>query len=224
MRIGGIYKPNALFGSYLVGGGFFRRALRQPAAGRRADRDRSGGTSASAQGAVGAGLTPYPNLTVQTQAEFEKTQQAQVNQLLGLVYVLLALAVLIALIGIVNTLMLSVFERTHEIGLLRAVGMRRRQVRAMIRSEAVILSIFGAIIGLVLGTGLGVALSESLKTAGDHRHRRPLLEPGRLPGHRRAPRAGGGLLAGPPGRQARRPGGDRRRVTPWSRGALPEQA
>ena len=103
---------------------------------------------------------------MQTQAEFKKTQQAQVNQLLGIIYVLLALAVLIALIGIVNTLMLSVFEQTHEIGLLRAVGMRRRQVRAMIRSEAVILSIFGAIIGLLLGTGLGVALSAALKKQG----------------------------------------------------------
>jgi putative ABC transport system permease protein len=62
--------------------------------------------------------------------------------------------------------MLSVFERTHEIGLLRAVGMRRRQVRAMIRSEAVILSVFGAVIGIVVGTGLGVAFSDSLKQQG----------------------------------------------------------
>ena len=65
---------------------------------------------------------------------------------------------LIALIGIVNTLMLSVFERTHEIGLLRAVGMRRRQIRAMIRSESVILAVFGAVIGIIVGTGLGIAL------------------------------------------------------------------
>ena len=65
---------------------------------------------------------------------------------------------IIALIGIVNTLMLSVFERTHEIGLLRAVGMKRRQIRAMIRSESVILAVFGAIIGIVVGTGLGIAL------------------------------------------------------------------
>jgi putative ABC transport system permease protein len=62
--------------------------------------------------------------------------------------------------------MLSVFERTHEIGLLRAVGMRRRQVRAMIRSEAVILSIFGALIGIIVGTGLGIALAASLKQQG----------------------------------------------------------
>ena len=67
------------------------------------------------------------------------------------------------MIGIVNTLLLSVFERTHEIGLLRAVGMKRRQIRAMIRSEAVILALFGAVIGIVVGTGLGAALSHSLE-------------------------------------------------------------
>ena len=88
------------------------------------------------------------------------------NQLLGIVYALLGLAVIIAMIGIVNTLMLSVFERTHEIGLLRAVGMRRRQVRAMIRSESVILAVFGAVIGIVVGTAMGVALAWSLKAQG----------------------------------------------------------
>jgi len=67
---------------------------------------------------------------------------------------LLALAVLIALIGVVNTLMLSVFERTHELGLLRAIGMKRRQVRAMVRSESVIITLFGAVIGVIIGTAL----------------------------------------------------------------------
>jgi putative ABC transport system permease protein len=85
-----------------------------------------------------------------------------VNTLLGLVYALLALAVFIALIGIVNTLMLSVFERTREIGLLRAVGMKRRQIRAMVRSESVIIAVFGAVIGIVVGTGLGLALVSAL--------------------------------------------------------------
>ena len=98
-----------------------------------------------------------------TRAEFEKSQTSSVNQLIGLVYALVALAVLIALIGIVNTLMLSVFERTREIGLLPAVGMKGRQVRAMVRSESVVISVFGASVGIVIGTGLGVALVSSLK-------------------------------------------------------------
>ena len=105
-------------------------------------------------------------MQVQTRAQFEQSQTAQVNQLLGLVYALLGLAVIIALIGIVNTLMLSVFERTREIGLLRAVGMKRRQIRAMIRSESVILAVFGAVIGIVVGTGLGLALVSSLRSQG----------------------------------------------------------
>jgi putative ABC transport system permease protein len=90
-------------------------------------------------------------------------EKKQINELLGLIYVLLALAIVIALIGIVNTLMLSVFERTHEIGLLRAVGMKRRQVREMIRSESVIIALFGAVVGIVIGTLLGVALADSLR-------------------------------------------------------------
>ena len=126
---------------------------------------RTNGSGAVDQ-AVTSALAPYPNLQVQTRAQFEQAQVASVNQILGLVYVLLALAVLIALIGIVNTLMLSVFERTREIGLLRAVGMKRRQVRTMIRSEAVILAIFGAIIGIIVGTGMGIALVSSLKQQG----------------------------------------------------------
>ena len=138
MRVGGIFKPNALLGSYLVGDGFFLSHFDQPLP--VAVLLHTGGSTAGHHpGGHRPASSAYPNLKIQTRAEFEKSQQAQVNQLLGLVYALLALAVLIALIGIVNTLMLSVFERTHEIGLLRAVGMKRRQVRAMIRSESVIL-------------------------------------------------------------------------------------
>jgi putative ABC transport system permease protein len=122
--------------------------------------------STAVQNGVSRVLGAYPNVKVQTRAQFEQTQAQQINQLLGLIYALLALAVIIALIGIVNTLMLSVFERTHEIGLLRAVGMKRRQIRAMIRSESVILAVFGAIIGIVVGTGLGVALVASLRSQG----------------------------------------------------------
>jgi putative ABC transport system permease protein len=162
MRIGGTYQPNALTGKYLVGDAFFLAHFHNPLP--VAVLAKTG--SAGVQQAVARSLTAYPNVEVQSRAEFEATQTAQINKLLGIVYVLLALAVIIALIGIVNTLMLSVFERTHEIGLLRAVGMKRRQIRAMIRSESVILAVFGAVVGIVVGTGLGIALVSSLRSQG----------------------------------------------------------
>jgi putative ABC transport system permease protein len=165
MRIGGVFKPNALLGAFLVSDGFFLSHFTSPlpvAVLLRTDN----GSSTSTGAAVDSGLSAYSNLKIQTRAEFKKAQENQINQLLGLIYALLALAVIIALIGIVNTLMLSVFERTHEIGLLRAVGMKRRQIRAMIRSESVILSLFGAVIGVVVGTALGTAFAASLKQQG----------------------------------------------------------
>jgi putative ABC transport system permease protein len=164
LRIGGIFQPNALLGSYLVGDSYFLAHFDNPLP--VAVLLRTENEDPAVAKAVHSGLRPYANLKIQTRSAFEKSQQQQVNQLLGLIYALLALAVVIALIGIVNTLMLSVFERTHEIGLLRAVGMKRRQVRAMIRSESVILAIFGAIIGIVIGTALGTAFAESLKQQG----------------------------------------------------------
>jgi putative ABC transport system permease protein len=85
---------------------------------------------------------------------------------MGLVTVLLLLAVLIALLGIVNTLALSVFERTRELGMLRAVGMTRGQVRAMVRWESVVISVIGAILGAGLGIGLGLALTRALADQG----------------------------------------------------------
>lgn len=166
VRVGGIYKPNAVLGSFVVSDGFFfahYAAGTQPAVVLLGT---TSGASPATTAAITAALAPFANVKVETRAQFIATQQAQVNQILGLIYALLALAILIALIGIINTLLLSVFERTREIGLLRAVGMRRRQVRTMIRAEAVILAVFGGLIGVVLGTGLGVALSMSLKQEG----------------------------------------------------------
>jgi putative ABC transport system permease protein len=163
MRIGGIYQPNALAGKYLVGDGFFLAHYQNPLPG--AVLLKTNGSS-GVQSAVEHSLTAYPNVQVQSRAQFETSQKNMINKLLGLVYALLALAVIVALIGIVNTLMLSVFERTHEIGLLRAVGMKRRQIRAMIRSESVILAVFGAVIGIIVGTGLGIALVSSLRSQG----------------------------------------------------------
>ncbi len=163
LRVGGVYQANSLIGSYLVSNGVFLAHFSHPTVGAVLLATNGG---AGVEAAVTSALAGYPNVQVQTRAQFEQSQVSSVNQLLGLVYALLALAVVIALIGIVNTLMLSVLERTREIGLLRAVGMRRRQVRSMIRSEAVILAIFGAIIGIVVGTLMGLALVSALRQQG----------------------------------------------------------
>jgi putative ABC transport system permease protein len=164
MRVGGIFKANPLLGSYLTGEDFFLRHFDNPLPIAVLLRSAPGARELGK--ALDRVLTPYANVSVKTRAQFEASAQASVNQLLGLIYVLLALAVLIALIGIVNTLMLSVFERTREIGLLRAVGMKRRQVKAMIRSEAVVIALFGAVIGVVVGTALGLALGSALRNNG----------------------------------------------------------
>ena len=165
IRVGGIFRANSVIGSYLVSERFYQAHFDNMLPAALLIRS-SAGASNKGKAALESALGAYPNLTIQTQAEFKKSQEKQVNQLLGVVYVLLALEVVVALIGIVNTLMLSVLERTHEIGLLRAVGMRRHQVRTMIRAEAVILSIFGALTGVLIGTVLGVAFAASLKNQG----------------------------------------------------------
>ncbi len=104
-----------------------------------------------------------PILSVQDKEEFKDLISGQVNQLLYVIYGLLALAVVIAVIGIVNTLGLSVLERTREIGLLRAVGLSRRKLRTMITLESVAIALLGAVLGMVLGLVIGVVLRESLK-------------------------------------------------------------
>ena len=164
IRVGGIFKANPLIGSYVVGAGYFLAHFNNPLPIVVLASTRPGARHVGR--AINSYLNIYPNVGVQTRAQFEQSQQNSINQELGLVYVLLALAIVVALIGIVNTLMLSVFERTHELGLLRAVGMKRRQVKAMIRSEAVIIALFGAVIGVVIGTALGVAFAASLKQQG----------------------------------------------------------
>jgi putative ABC transport system permease protein len=111
-------------------------------------------------------LTDYPIAKVQTLSQFKDESADQVNQLLGLVFGLLALSVIVALLGIVNTLALAVHERTRELGLLRAVGMSKRQVRRMVRAESVITALIGAVLGLVLGIVFAVIVSRPLEADG----------------------------------------------------------
>ena len=120
-------------------------------------------------------LNRYPDVTLNTESEFVKDQNAWIDKMLMLLYVLLGLSVLVSLFGIVNTLVLSIVERTRELGALRAVGMTRRQLRRMIRHESVITALIGATMGFALGIGLAALvirrLSDySVSTGGDGMH------------------------------------------------------
>jgi putative ABC transport system permease protein len=114
-----------------------------------------GGATAANQARLDDALKPFPNAKVQTKTEFVDNQIAPLQSILNILYVLLALSVVVSLIGIINTLVLTVFERTREIGMLRAVGMTRWQVRWMIVGESVITSLLGGAIGIALGIVLG---------------------------------------------------------------------
>lgn len=116
--------------------------------------------------AIAAALVDYPNVTVNDPADVTQSARDSVDQLLGLVTALLMLAVIVAVLGIVNTLVLSVVDRTRELGLLRAVGATSRQVRMIIRRESVLMSVLGSLVGVALGTICGVALSRALVDEG----------------------------------------------------------
>ena len=118
------------------------------------------------QDAIATALDDHPDAKVFDQAGYEKVASGFIDSLLTFVTVMLLLAVIIALLGIVNTLALSVFERTRELGLLRAVGMTRGQVRSMVRWESAVISLIGALSGAALGIGLGLAMSQVLKDEG----------------------------------------------------------
>jgi len=108
----------------------------------------------------------FPVAEVLNQQELKETREEQVDNLVNLVYALLALAIVISLFGIANTLALSIHERTRELGMLRAIGMSRRQVRTMVRYESVITALIGAILGMVLGIVFATLVAQPLKDEG----------------------------------------------------------
>ncbi|NJP52220.1 FtsX-like permease family protein [Streptomyces sp. SBST2-5] len=113
-----------------------------------------------------AALEAYPQVQVRDQADYKELVHDQIAVLLYLVYALLGLAIIIAVLGVVNTLALSVVERTREIGLLRAIGLARRQLRRMIRLESVVIAVFGAVLGLALGLVWGLCVQQVLALEG----------------------------------------------------------
>jgi putative ABC transport system permease protein len=134
-----------------------------------------GASTAAALKAVRAIATKYSGTSVMDQAAFKAERVKPVQQMLMLVYVLLALAILIALLGIGNTLALSIFERTRELGVMRAVGMTRSQLRAMIRWESVIIALQGTVLGVLVGVFFGWALVLAMKSQGITEFSLPVL-------------------------------------------------
>jgi len=166
LRIAGTYARNQLLGSYLVSTATFDANFTERLDFVVLARAREGVAPAAARAAVERVTADFPNVELRDQSEFKQQQADQVNQILGLVTVLLLLSIIIALFGIVNTLALSIFERTRELGLLRAVGMSRRQIRSMIRGESVIIAVLGAILGLAVGVLFGYAIVGALDDEG----------------------------------------------------------
>jgi putative ABC transport system permease protein len=161
LRVAAIFGHPDITGDYLLD-----QAGWDPHAGQNLDsavfiQVAPGSTASTVRAAVATASARYGQPRVQDQAQYRASATSGVNTILGLVYVMLALAIVIALMGVANTLGMSIHERTRELGLLRAVGQQRRQTRSMIRWESVIISVFGTAGGVALGAFLGWAVVTS---------------------------------------------------------------
>jgi putative ABC transport system permease protein len=164
LTVAGIFQDNQFLGSYVASSALI-------AANSNSVRDsfilvKTSSTTGPVQAALTKAVAGFPDLKVRTGTQFKEDQKKAIKGFLYFIYALVALSIIIAMVGVINTLALSVLERTREIGLVRSIGMHRRQVRRMIRGEAVVVSILGAILGLVLGVALGAALVATLSGTG----------------------------------------------------------
>ena len=166
MHVAVIYGENAQAGNYFLGTKAYDANFASNFDSKVLVKKRDGVSQASALAAVKQAAQAYPGVKVLDRAQYKADQTKFLNQLLNLVYALLGLAIIIALMGIANTLALSITERIREVGLLRAVGMTRPQLRAAIRWESVIIALQGTLLGLVIGIFFGWALTAALHDQG----------------------------------------------------------
>ncbi|MDT4903388.1 MAG: putative transport system permease protein [Pseudonocardiales bacterium] len=167
-HVAGVYADNQLAGPYLTGGDVWRQLTprNELTSFVVLVQAKPGTDLATLRSGLEKATNDYYVVTVQDREQFKGQTAAQVNGLIALLYGLLGLAIVIAILGIINTLALSVVERRREIGMLRAVGMQRKQVRRTIYLESLLISVFGAVLGLVLGLTFGSLFTRTLRNAG----------------------------------------------------------
>jgi putative ABC transport system permease protein len=166
LEVVGLYSESGLIGDYAVSLQTYDDNVAQQLDVFVLVKAEEGADLAAVQSDLETALQPFPNIDVQDQAAFRDKYATFLNQVLNLVTALLVFAVVIALFGVMNTLYLSIYERTRELGLLRAVGLTRRQTRSMVRREAAIISVMGALFGVVIGIAFGWALQQALAPRG----------------------------------------------------------
>lgn len=164
LRLAGIFKKSDLIGEQLIARQAYLAHTTAPS-GDALIVD-AASTDAATKTALEGTLKDYPNLKVSDQAALKKDAREQVDAFVTFLTILLVMSVIIAAVGVVNTLALSVIERTREIGLLRAIGISRRQLRRMIRLESIVIAVFGAVLGMVIGVAFGAAMQNALKDKG----------------------------------------------------------
>ncbi len=164
LTLKGIYKPpkgGAPFGTVTISTALFDKTYQNPT-NVFAFIDVKGGVTDANTKVLTTALKAFPDAKIQTEKQFVKQQESGINFLLDLLYVLLSLSIIVSVAGIINTLVLTVFERTRELGMLRAVGMSRSQVWVMIEAESVVTALIGATLGIPLGVGLALLISQAI--------------------------------------------------------------
>ncbi|MDX6412604.1 MAG: putative transport system permease protein [Gaiellaceae bacterium] len=167
-RVLGIYKDPTLVGGVIVSNAALRPLLPAGSSGLNfiIVKSAAGANAAAVQSRVEQSLKPYALAKVQSNAQLRSQAAKQINQSIAIFYVLLAMSVIISVFGMVNTLVLSVYERTREIGMLRAVGTTRGQLRRLIRYESVLTAVLGALIGVAVGVAFGYVMTRALSSEG----------------------------------------------------------